>query len=537
MTRTSAFGEACGLLLFVAALTVVSSAQSFKTLANFGGTSGLYPQSIVRGRDGNFWGTTAGNEQQNCGTVFKMTLGGVLTPVFTFNCTNGNDPQGLLVGADGSFYGSTFSGGSDNGGTIFKITNTGVMTILYNFTLDATSGSGPVGNLIQVLDGTFYGATYAGGTQYSYGTLFKISPKGILTTLYEFDFTHGAQPSAGMIQATNGDFYGTTYSGGAYAVGTVYKLTPNGVFTVLYNFGLHGLDPDYPVTSLVQGTDGNFYGATPYGGGTNNDGVIFKITPSGAFTTLHAFAESDGRSPGGLLQATDGNFYGTTAYGGANDQGTIFKIDSKGTLVTLHSFNATDGSNPFGLIQDTDGKLYGLTGLGGTANKGTAFRLDVGLQPFVQALTYSGKVGNVVQFFGQGFTSATTVSFNGIAATRSIKSSTYLTAVVPQGATTGFVTIATPNGTLTSNKKFRIIPQISSFSPSSGPGGTTVTITGVSLSGTTAITFGGIKATSFTITSDTTATAMVPTGAKTGKIGITTPGGIATTATNFTVLQ
>jgi uncharacterized repeat protein (TIGR03803 family) len=244
----------------------------------------------------------------------------------------------------------------------------------------------------------------------------------------------------------------------------------------------------------------------------------------------------------GLVQATDGNFYGTTYYGGASDKcslgcGTVFKMTPAGTLTTLHSFDGTDGDGPSaGLLQATNGNFYGTTYYVGASGDGTVFSVSVGLGPFVEALTYSGKVGNTIEFLGQGFTSSITVSFDGKAAMRKVVSGTYLTATVPSTATTGFVTVTTSEGSLKSNKIFRVIPQITSFSPTSGPVGTRVTITGESFTGATSLTFGGVEA-KFTVDSYTQITATVPTGVKTGKVDIdvTTPGGTATSSSPFTV--
>jgi len=308
-------------------------------------------------------------------------------------------------------------------------------------------------------DGNFYGATYGGGGP-GWGTVFKVTPQGVLTSLYQFDFTHGAQPYAGVILATDGNFYGTTNGGGASGGGVIYKITSEGEFTVVYNFDGDFYHPAGPVTALVQGVDASLYGTVPFGGSSNNDGAIFKLTPAGVFSTLYAFSGPDGYSPGGpLVQATDGNFWGTTGYN-TTGQGTIFKITPGGTLTTVHVFDGNDGALPNPVIQGTDGNFYGSTNLGGTSNLGTLFRLDTELRPFVIFLPplSSGKVGSVIQIIGQGFTSSSTVSFNGTPATVTVKSSSYLTAVVPTGASTGFVTVTTSGVTLKSNRKFRVIP-------------------------------------------------------------------------------
>lgn len=525
------------LSLFAVA-SVRSSAQTLTTLVNFDDSNGAYPYFMVQGIDGNLRGTTFGTGPTYCGTAFRVSPAGTLQTV-TMNCSisfpDGNAPQGLIQGTDGNSYGVTFFGGANEEGSVFKLTPKGVLTTLVSF--DGSNGSGPVGTLTEGTDGNYYGATYSGG-QYGFGTVFMVTPQGVLKTLYQFDFTHGAQPYAGVIQATDGNFYGTTYSGGASGGGNVYKITSQGKLTVVYNFGGHAYDPSRPVTALVQGKDGNFYGTTPDGGNTNNYGAVFKLTPAGVFTTMYAFTGPDGYSPGGpLVQANDGNFWGTTGYN-TTGQGTIFKITPSGTLTTVHVFDGTDGQLPVALIQDTNGKFYGSANLGGTAGAGTVFSLDAGLGQFVSFLPpfSSGKVGSIIQILGQGFTPSSTVSFNGTPATATVRASTYLTAAVPSGATTGFVTVTTSGVRLTSNKKFRIIPQITSISPTSGLSGTIVTITGVSLKQTTKVTFGGVAATAFTVNSDTQVTVTVPNGAVTGKIAITTPGGTVTSSTNFVVI-
>ena len=237
--------------------------------------------------------------------------------------------------------------------------------------------------------------------------------------------------------------------------------------------------------------------------------------------------------------------------GGANNNctggcGTVFEITPGGTLTTLHSFDGTDGSYPAAtLLEATNGNFYGTTTQGGASTAcgsvtcGTVFSLSVGLRPFVETLPISGKVGTRVTILGNNLKGSTSVTFNGTSATFTVNSTgTAITTTVPSGATTGFVTVTTSGGTLKSNKIFRVIPQISSFSPTSGPVGTVVTINGESFqaspAGATSVYFGGVKGT-ITSVSYTKITAKVPTGAKTGKITVTTPGGTATSAGTFTV--
>jgi uncharacterized repeat protein (TIGR03803 family) len=385
---------------------------------------------------------------------------------------------------------------------------------LYSF---GRVGAFPKAGLVQATNGNLYGTTEQGGNDYrDYGTVFKITPSGKLTTLHSFtDFTDGAYPLAALVQATNGNLYGTTPGGGAYQAGTVFKITSSGKLTTLHSFD--GTDGAIPYAGLVQATNGNLYGTTS-GGGGYQEGTVFKITSSGTLTTLHSFHGPPGGAipNAGLVQATDGNFYGTTINGGTSTAcgggcGTVFKITPSGKLTTVWNFcsrnNCADGASAYtGLVQDTDGTLYGTTEQGGvnTCGCGTVYSLSVGLGPFVSFVgpQSSGKVGNTIELLGQGFTGTTAVSFNGTAASFSVKSNTYLTATVPNGATTGKVKVVTPSRTLLSNVPFRVTPQILSFSPTSGKVRTPVTIKGVSLIQTTKVTFGGVKVTSVTVNSD-----------------------------------
>jgi uncharacterized repeat protein (TIGR03803 family) len=209
---------------------------------------------------------------------------------------------------------------------------------------------------------------------------------------------------------------------------------------------------------LLQATDGNFYGTTS-GGGIYAAGTVFKITPSGKLRTLHSFCCGD-INPSGLVQATDENFYGTTSSGGANGWGTVFKITRSGTLTTLYNFCSKsacpDGANPLGLVQDTDGSFYGTTYTGGANNDGTVFRLSVHLGPFVETQPTSGKVGATVKILGTNLTGASRVTFHGAAAAFKVVSSSLITTTVPVGATTGRVQVVTPGGTLSSNVPFRV---------------------------------------------------------------------------------
>jgi uncharacterized repeat protein (TIGR03803 family) len=526
------------ILLVCMAAAMAAHAQKFTTLHSFDGTDGSEPQaSLVQATDGNLYGTTFDGGTNGDGTVFKISPSGALTTLHSFDGTDGQNPwAGVIQASNGNFYGTTLNGGAHTYGTIFEITSSGTLTTLHSF--DWTDGADPWAGLIQASNGNFYGTTPGGGTNGGYGTVFKITSGGTLTTLHSFDSTDGNNARAGLIQASNGNFYGTTYEGGANGYGTVFKMTSSGTLTTLYNFCLQSncTDGGMLTAGVIQGADGNFYGTT-YEGGANGYGTVFKMTSSGKLTTLHSFSGADGVYPyGGLLQATDGNFYGTTQTGGGSyNAGTIFKITSSGTLTTLHSFSGADGQYPYdALIQDTNGTFYGTTQSDG-AGFGTVFSLSEGLGPFVKILTTSGKEGAKVGMLGQGFSSSSVVKFGGTKATTIVLSgTTFITATVPAAALTGSVTVTTGTTTLTSTKTFDVLPTITTFTPESGPVGTPVTIKGTGLKQTTKVTFDGKSAT-FTVVSDTEITADVPTGAATGKISATTKGGSAASATSFTV--
>jgi uncharacterized repeat protein (TIGR03803 family) len=488
MTHLRGLKSACFVLILCTAAAVAAPAQTFTLLFTFDGKDGSDPNSLVQGLDGNLYGTTGtGGGRYNGGTVFKITPTGSLTTLFSFcpvshHCITGANPQRLTLGMNGTLYGTTSAGGRNRqccsgAGTAFRINPTnGGHTKMYNFCARerCTDGATPRSGLVQGLGGNWYGTTAFGGTG-DVGTVFKMTPKGSLTTLYTFcpqggNCPDGSLPAADLILASDGSFYGTTELGGANGFGTVFKITASGRLTTIYNFcsQTNCADGDQPGSALVQASDGNLYGVTPYGGtgpncNSGNCGTVFKITTGGTLTTLYSFCArtncSDGYVPlGSLVQATDGNFYGTTALGGSNYEGTIFKITPGGTLTTLYSFcpqsSCTDGYQPSeGLLQLTDGNLYGLDSLGGTF-----FRLSVGLGPFVKALPYAGAAGKAVKILGQGLTGTTAVSFNGAAANFAVQSDTYLIATVPQGATTGFITVSTPGAVLTSNNQFRVLP-------------------------------------------------------------------------------
>jgi uncharacterized repeat protein (TIGR03803 family) len=359
-------------------ITVACTMAVASVLYSFAGppSDGAEPwwESLLLAKDGNFYGMTTQGGSNNSGTVFRVTPAGVETVLWSFGSGNdGSSPYGSLIqGSDGNFYGMTNLGGSNNSGTVFKITPAGVETVLWSFG-EVNNGYYPYASLIQGGDGNFYGTTYAGGV-YGYGTIFKITPAGAETVLWSFgNGSDGSYPYGNLIFGNDGNFYGMTDEGGVNGKGAIFKITPAGTESVLWSFGDSG-DGANPMSSLILGTDGNFYGMT-VAGGANALGAVFKITPGGAETVLHSFGNPpDGYQPdGSLIQGPDGNFYGTTELGGASN-GTIFQVTSGGAETVLWSFGSTvsDGLVPRGnLILGPGGGLYCMTQGGGAHNLGT----------------------------------------------------------------------------------------------------------------------------------------------------------------------
>ena len=548
------------LIVTVAASSMAIHAQTYTPLYTYPqtnrGNTGILPAGMfAQGRDGAMYTTDAYNGTSTAGTVFKMSTSGQPTTVYNFcpqtGCKDGQYPLGgVALGFDGNLYGTTQGGGANAAGTVFKVTPTGTLTKLHDFA-NGTDDSVPIFPTLQGQDGNSYGVSvgqYVG----QYGAFYKITSAGTFSAPFDFNFGDGSNPNL-PTQGTDGNFYGTTLLGGTPACsgyqsgcGVVYQLTTAGKETVLWNFkGFFSQDGALPEGALVQGNDGNFYGATREGGDSSRCGggcgTVFKITPAGALTILHNFTGApDGAYPDtGLTLGTDGNFYGVTSAGGKFNDGSLFEVTPAGVETIVYNFcsvaSCADGFNPeTPMVQHTNGKFYGNT-TGNSIGGSVFYSLDMGLKPFAGLVIWSGKVGKTVEILGQGFTGTTKVSFNGTSATFSVVNDTFLTASVPAGATTGFVAVTTPGGVLKSNRKFLVTPQVLTFDPPSGPVGTVVTITGNSLTQTQGVGFGDYVPASFTVNSDTSVTATVPTGAKTGPVGVKTPGGIGISSGTFTV--
>ena len=534
-----AFAAAIVAVAFTVAAVPVH-AQTYSVIYVAPGSPGIQnPLGLIaQGRDGNMY-TVSSNGGTFYGTAFKFSPAGAVTVI---NDVGYFPYGGLTLGSDGNFYGQDSDGGVvgncglSAGGQVYKLTPAGALTVLHNFT-GGTDGCNPMAAPIEGTNGIYYGTT----PNTNNGTVYSVTSGGVFTTLHTFDVTDGQGAYAPLVQGTDGNFYGDTVYGGSNGDGVIFKMTPAGTLTVLHNF-TGAPDGAQPYYGLTQATDGNFYGVA-VGGGTFY-GTVFKITPAGVFTVLHTFQNgpSDGAGPSSsLTQGSDGKLYGVTSAGGTTGGGTIYSITTTGTYSLLYNFvdSSATGYNPSSpLRQSTNGKFYGDAYYGGetsTCNCGVLYSFDMKLGAFVNLQSSAGKEGAKIGILGQGFSASSVVKFAGVQATSIVRSgTTFITATVPAGALTGKVTVTTGTKTLTSAQTFNVTPAISAFDPPSGPVGTSVNITGTGLLQTTKVTFNG-KSASFTVVSDTSVTATVPTGATTGKIGVTTKGGTATSTKSFTV--
>lgn len=505
-------------------------AQGYTDLYDFPGNSGAccpqHPSIMAEGRDGNLYGITSFGGAGNIGTIFKVSPSGAYTQLYSFDTVHGSTPVGgLLLGLDGNLYGTTEEGGANGFGNVFRITPAGALTVIHDFTGDSTRDGGfPVSPLIIGSDGAMYGTTHP-------GIVFRITPAGVLTRVA----TTPSESFGPLLLASNGSYYGTTEFAGATQNGSIYKVTGT-TSTILYSFdGPHG---QFPIGGLVQGSDGNLYGTTT-SGGTEDAGVIFKITPNGTYSVLYNFSSKNYQfgyqAYAGLIAGNDGNLYGATIWGGLNGAGVIFEITISGAYSVLANFDVPDGVGAYATpMQHTNGSIYGLNKRGGAIGNGAIYGFKTGLPTFAMLTSPVGLVGGSVGILGSGFSTASRVTFNGTPASFHVVSNTFMTATVPSGET-GFVTVTTSAGALTSNKIFKVSPKILSFSPTSGRAGDSVVVTGSGLVQTQAISVGGVRATSYVVNSDSQATFTVPSGATTGKIGVSTPGGSALSTGVFTV--
>jgi len=481
--------------------------------------------------------------------LWAATAAGLSAQTFTtlhkFNVVDGQGPAaGLVQAANGGLYGTTDAGGASGGfigGTVFAFSSNGALTTLYSFCANypsCPSSSDPQAALIQGSDGNLYGTTF---DDYGPGTVFKITPEGTLTTLIDFDGPDGSGPWAGLVQGGDGHFYGTTRGGGSEGSGTVFRITPGGMLTTLYSFCSQAncADGYFPDGTLIQGIDGNFYGTASVGG-ANGDGTVFRITPTGALTTLHSFDWTDGAYPqAGLTIGPDGSLYGTTQGGGnagcIEGCGTIFRITYNGQLTTLYSFcsqiNCMDGASPQDALElATDGNFYGMTLLGGGLQTCEPFG-DRGCGTIFK-ITPTGSLNTLHTFCSQ------------------ISSGSCTDGLLPDGGVVqdtngGFYGTTWGGGKYGSDCEygcgtiFNLSVGLGPFvrtNPVAGKVGATVGILGTDLTGATGVKFNGTE-TAFRVVSSTFIEAKVPSGATTGTVQVQLPGGTLSSNVPFIVLR
>jgi uncharacterized repeat protein (TIGR03803 family) len=395
-------------VVFALTVAVSQSAQAQtwteQVLHSFGnGSDGVYPSGMILDSVGNLYGTTSEGGIYGVGTVFELTPtghGGRIEQVlFNFHSPYGDGPlAGLIFDPVGNLYGTTEGNSDSNLGAVFELTPTGgggwTEQVLHNFNGD---GYDPEAGLVMDNAGNLYGTTGGGNQDYPYGTVFELSPtvggEWTVKVLHSFNGADGDDPWFGsLILDGAGNLYGTTLRGGTYGAGVVFELMPtmdgNWTETVLHSFSQDGTDGCLPWGGVILDATGSLYGTT-WVCGSNNAGVVFKLTPTGdgswTETLLHTFGGgTDGANPeAALIFDSAGNLYGTTSAGGnyGYGYGTVFELvpNSSGgwTEQILYNFrNSPDGNAPdTPLVLDGAGNIYGATGGGGTYGYGTAFEL------------------------------------------------------------------------------------------------------------------------------------------------------------------
>lgn len=457
--------------------------------------------------------------------------GGLLWLVFviTINCTsyaqynklldfdgsNGNNPKGSLI-SDGTFlYGMTSVGGANDAGIIFKILPDGTGFVnIHDFDGNAFGNGGYPQECSLIYNGTFlYGMTNNGGAN-AQGGIFKISPDGTgYVTLHEFGGSgDGFEITKSLF--TDGTFlYGMTHFGGANNNGIIFKIKNDGT-GYIHLLDFDGLNGSFPEGSLIS--DGTFLYGMATRGGTNSAGTIFKILPDGSgYSQLHEFGGTgDGSLPGGALVSVGSFLYGTTSDAGANNRGSIFRIKTDGSgYLKIYDFKVgNDGNYPYGSLISDGTFLYGMTSRGGVNDEGTIFKI----------LTDGTNYLKLFEFDNSNTGRYPTESLI------SVGSSLY--GMTPDGGTNGL-------GTVFKYSMASLVPAITNFTPTSGPAGTTVTITGTNFSTTPAnniVYFGSTKAT-VTAATSTQLTVTVPAGATYQPITVNVAGSTAYSATPFVV--
>jgi uncharacterized repeat protein (TIGR03803 family) len=359
------------------------SSVKFRLLHAFGatGSGGTTPVGgLLEATNGYFYGATNGGPY-GPGTLFRLRPGGRLVQLHKFAGADGTNPVGGLIQAsDGNIYGVTSRGGSDDYGTVFRLTLDGQLTTLHSFSYAGEQGYVPVSGLVQAGDGHLYGTTLQGPGA-GWGTAYRMTLNGEVTTLHTFQYGEAEQSKSALIQASDGSLYGTSNFGGAYRDGTVYRLTLDGAFTLLKSFEL-GVDGDSPRYALLEGLDGRLYGSASSYSGSTSGGKVFSITTDGVYKILADLVQDTTGTPptGALVQDAAGNLYGSTLAVRLSsvdyDGGAIYRLKPGGRLDVIYNFDrSSDGGGDKQIVFGSDGRLYGTTAIYGPDGAGTLFAL------------------------------------------------------------------------------------------------------------------------------------------------------------------
>ena len=376
----------------------VSAGGSFESLHTLSPDEGAHIQRGVTEARGHFYGVAPEGGAQGVGTAFRVDASGSFSKIHDFGSggDDGVDPGApVFPASDGNLYGSTRSGGSSGFGTLFRIDPADVLTTVHSFT--GLDGREPNSQLMEAQDGGLYGpATYS--THYPgfvYGVIFRFQPPaGAVDVIYAFPGPPAVHPLAGLVEAANGDFYGSASEGGTSSYGSLYRLKGDlNDESVSDVHDFQGDDGAQPATALTLGADDSLYGVSP---STTSGGTAYRFDPPNTFTVLHSFVTSEGTTPSApLLEASPGNFYGVTEFGGANGLGTAFHMDASGTLTPFHDFQTSDGTRPRSLMKALDGNLYGTCLTDGLpASGGSVFEIALPAQTLTPFRLFDTSEGN-----------------------------------------------------------------------------------------------------------------------------------------------
>jgi uncharacterized repeat protein (TIGR03803 family) len=421
-----------------ASIASATGQATFRIVANMNRYD--QPAGLIEGSPGVFYGI-AGSAQ---GVTFSVTTQGSITILSSF--PSGDTLESVVMSAaNGRFYSSVAQ--TPGLGHLFSVTSVpgGEVTYPGQNVIPELLQNLPDGNLLGV--GIWLASNLWGPV--------KSDLNGNVTSLYQFPSSVHLSPT--IVYATDSNYYGFSLSSTSTA-GYVYQVTPSGASTNIYAFSTSDFKGNYLVP-LLQATDGNLYGATPTGG-ANGTGTIYKLTTGGQYTQLYEFPKGKDWNPTWLIEASDGNLYGATL--GIFGYSQLFRITKSGQYTPLYSMTnpGADAACQCDLVQGSDGIIYGTAQGGGATGAGAVFALDAGLPkptPWLRRLQpSSGSVGTRVLIWGSNLLSAS-VAFNGVAAAKvSNSGANYVWAEVPAGATTGPVTVTTPGGSFTTKETFTV---------------------------------------------------------------------------------